>query len=51
MLGNRFGYTLWNSKVTWLRWNLISVCLEMVLVSEQDRCTVCAKRIIGLEIG
>jgi hypothetical protein len=24
-------------------WNLISVNLEIVLVSVQDRCTVCAK--------
>jgi hypothetical protein len=31
-------------------WNLVSVCLEPVLVSVQDRCTVCAKRTIGLEI-
>jgi hypothetical protein len=31
-------------------WNLVLVGLEMVLVSEQDRCTVCAKRIIGSEI-
>jgi hypothetical protein len=34
----------------WLMWNPISVCLVMVLVSEQDRCMVCAKRTIGLEI-
>jgi hypothetical protein len=27
----------------WLTWNLISVRSEIVLVSEQDRCTVCAK--------
>ena len=27
-----------------------SVRLEMVLVLVQDRCTVCAKRTIGLEI-
>jgi hypothetical protein len=32
-------------------WNLISVCLEMVLVSVQDRSTVCAKRNLGLEIA
>ena len=31
-------------------WNLILVCLEMVLVSAQDRCMVCAKRTIGPEI-
>ena len=29
-------------------WNLISVCWE--LVSEQDRCTVCAEHTIGSEI-
>jgi hypothetical protein len=28
-------------------WNLISVRLETVLVLEQDRCIVCAKRTIG----
>ena len=28
-------------------WSLVSVRLETVLVSEQDRCTVCAKRTIG----
>jgi hypothetical protein len=31
-------------------WNLILVCLEIVLVSVQDRCTVCAKCTIGSEI-
>ena len=30
-------------------WNLVSVQLEAVLVSEQDRCTVCAKHTIGSE--
>jgi hypothetical protein len=30
--------------------NLLSICLEIVLVSVQDRCTVSAKRTIGLEI-
>ena len=30
--------------------NLISVRLETVLVSEQDRCTVCDKCTIGSEI-
>jgi hypothetical protein len=33
-----------------LKWNLVSVHVEKVLVSVQDRCTVCAKRTIGLEI-
>ena len=31
-------------------WNPVSVCLETVLVSVQDRCTVCSKSIIGSEI-
>ena len=30
--------------------NHVSVCLEMVLVSVQDRCMVCTKRTIGPEI-
>ena len=30
-------------------WNLVSVRLEAVLVSVQDRCKVCAKRTIGSE--
>jgi len=36
--------------VTWVLWNLISDRLEIVLVSVQDRCTVCAKRCIGSDI-
>ena len=31
-------------------WKLVLVHLEIVLVSVQDRCTVCAKRTIGLDI-
>jgi hypothetical protein len=31
-------------------WNLVTIYLEAVLVLVQDRCTVCAKRTIGLEI-
>jgi hypothetical protein len=31
-------------------WNLVSACLETVLVSVQDRCTVCAERTIGSKI-
>jgi hypothetical protein len=36
--------------VTWVMSNLVSVHLETVLLLEQDRCTVCAERTIGLEI-
>ena len=31
-------------------WNLVSVHLETVLVSVQDRCTVCAERTVGSKI-
>ena len=31
-------------------WNLVLIRLETVLVSVQDRCTVCAKHTIGSEI-
>jgi len=34
--------------VTRLKWNLVSVRLEIVLVLVQDRCTVCAQQ--GSEI-
>ena len=36
--------------MTWVLWNPISDRLEIVLVSVQDRCTVCFKRTIGLDI-
>ena len=37
--------------MTRLNWKLDLVCLEIVLILGQVRCTVCAKRSIGLEIG
>ena len=36
--------------MTWVMWNLTSFSLEIMLVSVQDRCTVCAKHTIGLDI-
>jgi hypothetical protein len=36
--------------MTWVMWNPVSFRLEIVLVSEQDRCTVCAKSTICSEI-
>ena len=36
--------------MTWVMWNLVSVRLEIVLVSAPGRCMVCAKRTIGSEI-
>jgi hypothetical protein len=37
--------------VTWVLWNLVSICLETALVSVQDMCTVCAKCNIGSKIA
>ena len=34
----------------WVLWNLVSVHLETVLVSVQDRCMVCANNTIGSKI-
>ena len=45
------GRTRWNSKVTRVKWRLVSVRLEIVLTSTQDRCPVCAKCTIGSEIS
>ena len=36
--------------MTLVLWNPVSDRLEIVLVSVQDRCTVSAKRTIGLDI-
>ena len=33
-----------------VKWKLVSVHLEIVLVLVQDRCMVCAKHTIGSEI-
>ena len=30
----------------WVKWKLVSVCFEVVLISTQDRCTRCAKHAI-----
>jgi hypothetical protein len=34
----------------WAMWNHVSVHLDIVLVSLQERCMVCANRTKGLEI-
>ena len=47
-LGNRFGHSRWNTLVRLDLWKLLLIRLE--IVSVQDRCTVCAKRTIGLDI-
>jgi hypothetical protein len=35
--------------VTLVKWKLVLVCLEIVLISRQDRFTVCAKCTIGVD--
>jgi hypothetical protein len=49
-LKNCFAHTRWNSYVMRLMWKVVSFHLEIVLILTQDRCTVCAKRTIGLKI-
>jgi hypothetical protein len=34
----------------WVKWNLVLICSETVLVSVKYRCIVCAEHTIGLEI-
>ena len=36
--------------MTWVTWNFVSIRLEILFISVQDRCTVFAKRTIGSEI-
>ena len=36
--------------MTWVIWNLVSVCLETVLVSVQDRCTVLDTTMVLLRV-
>ena len=36
--------------MTWVLWNHVSDHLEIVLVSVEDSCMVCAKRCIGSDI-
>jgi hypothetical protein len=48
--GNCFGHTRSYSYVMYVKWKLISVCLAIVLVEPQDRCTVCAECTTGMEM-
>ena len=34
----------------WLKWKLVSVRLEIMLILKQDKCMFCAERSIGSEI-
>ena len=41
----------WYSKVMYVKWKLVLVCFEIVLVLMQDGCTVCAECTSGKEIA
>jgi uncharacterized membrane protein len=47
---NHFGRRRWESLVTWLKWKLGLVRLEIVPLLMHDWCTVCVKHTIGSEI-
>jgi hypothetical protein len=49
-LRNYFGRTWWYSYVTRLKWKLVSVGLDIVLILMQDRYTVCVECTIGTDI-
>ena len=49
-LGSHSGCTRWNSKVAWVKWKMILLCLEIVLILAQNMCTVCAECTMGMEI-
>jgi hypothetical protein len=49
-LRNHFGHTHWYHKVTRLKWKLISVLSDILLILTQDRCTVCIEHVIGSKI-
>jgi len=50
-LRNYIGRTLWYPLVKSLKWNLGSVCLEILLILMQDRCTGCMEHTICSEIN
>jgi hypothetical protein len=55
MLDGRFAPNiLLAQKLFWtstrIKWKLDSICLDIVLISKQDRCTVCVEHTKGSEI-
>jgi hypothetical protein len=47
MIRNHFGHTGWYSQVMRLKWKLVSVRLDRVVILIQDWYTVYAKRTVG----
>jgi hypothetical protein len=35
----------------WVKWKLVSVCSEIVLISAQDRCTMGMEIALGTPVG
>jgi hypothetical protein len=48
-LGNHFGRIRRHSKFARLKWKLILVCLEIMLILTQDKYMVWAKHVMALE--
>jgi hypothetical protein len=48
--GKLFRHTRWYFSMTLVKWKLILDRLEMVLISMQERCTVCVEYTTGMEI-
>jgi hypothetical protein len=48
---NHFGRTQGYPQVMWVKWNLILVRLEIVLILAQDRYTVCTKCSTGTKMA
>ena len=49
-LRNHFGRTQWYHYVMRLKWKVVSVRLDIVLILTQDSCIVCVECTIGLNI-
>jgi hypothetical protein len=49
-LENSIGGTRWNSLVTWVTWNVVSIYFETLLAFVQDWCTVCIECTVGSKI-
>jgi hypothetical protein len=49
-LRNHFGHTQWYFQETRLKWKLVLVHFEIVLILTQDWCIVYAERTIGSKI-
>jgi hypothetical protein len=49
-LRNNFRCSQWYSLVMRLKWKLVLVCFDIVLIMTQDRCIVCTEHTTGSEV-